>query len=190
MKASSLVKLMALLSCLLFVLLIIFITFAFFKYAEAARLKQDLRICKYSRPPKNISSGLRFTEVPLNISQKEPQRVIIDSNSGTAPATFRQVGYLTDSSGSRLPLYGQQSGTRRDRWNYYTIVDGGIKVPISTKNRDCLEEVGCDELDSGDTVRVDHVIDFSPGQPISNGNPDSISSRRDTYTVRKYNLIH
>jgi hypothetical protein len=91
-----------------------------------------------------------------------PQRVQLDSNTGVAPVSYRLIGYLVSTTndavprvdGGRLPLYGQASLTRKARWNYYTMMDGGLKVPVTHQSRDCMDEVGCDELSDGDTVSI------------------------------------
>ena len=80
----------------------------------------------------------------------------IDQNAGGAPPeTYPQIGYvIVAEAGRRLPLYGMRSVARRDRWYYYTIIGGGIKVPVVSEKRDCMEEVGCGELHDGESVRL------------------------------------
>lgn len=101
--------------------------------------------------------------------QQKPQQINInvttDPNSYTAPVVFGQVGYLSDGT-KMLPLYGEPSQTRRGRFYYYTVI-GNIKLPLMYKNRDCMEEVACEELYDGEEVRV---------QDMSN----------ETWTVRLY----
>lgn len=85
-------------------------------------------------------------------------RVVVDRNNNldTPPVTFGQIGYIVhNEDGKRMPLYGQPSYTRRGRYNYYTIDASGIKLPILSSNRDCMDEVGCDEVYDGDQVGVD-----------------------------------
>ncbi len=90
-------------------------------------------------------------------------RVVIDrhNNTDTPPMTFNQIGYIVANDGfqgrdNRMPLYGQPSPTRRGRFNYYTIEASGIKLPITSSKRDCMDEVGCDEIYDGDQVGVDN----------------------------------
>lgn len=96
--------------------------------------------------------------------QNCPNRIAIDPNAGmSAPGTYPQLGYLKPSDGSAvLPLYGRPS-IRRGRGFYYTILPGsGIKVPLMTgagtgsgaAQRDCMEDVGCEQLYSGDHVTI------------------------------------
>lgn len=71
----------------------------------------------------------------------------------SAPVTFKQVGFVELADGYMTPLYGKQSATRRHRWYYYALYDG-IKMPVTVNKRDCMEDVGCDELMDGDTVTL------------------------------------
>jgi hypothetical protein len=66
---------------------------------------------------------------------------------------YRQLGYLTAPSRDRLPLFGRVLN-RRDKWTYYTL-EQGIKLPIEYNNRLCTQSPGCDELSSGDVVKVE-----------------------------------
>ena len=68
---------------------------------------------------------------------------------------YRQLGYLTCSGRDRLPLFGRVLN-RRDKWTYYTL-EQGIKLPIEYNNRLCTQSPGCDELSSGDTVKVEET---------------------------------
>lgn len=83
-------------------------------------------------------------------------RVAIDPNlTSMAPETYSQVGFLTREGSAPLPLYGQASQVRRYRHFYYTLLPGsGIKVSVFVRKRDCMEDVGCEELGDGDEVLV------------------------------------
>ena len=77
---------------------------------------------------------------------------------------FQQVGLLIAPGSSALsasdrtlvPLYGRRIAARRDKWNYYSRTDGlnPVQVPVRYKNRDCDEDIGCDEVFDGDEVAV------------------------------------
>jgi hypothetical protein len=78
---------------------------------------------------------------------------------------YQQVGLLVAPGGSQLsgtgertlvPLFGRRISARRDKWNYYTRTDGlnPVQVPIRYKNKDCDEDIGCDEASNGDEVSV------------------------------------
>ena len=66
---------------------------------------------------------------------------------------YRQLGYLTCAGRDRLPLFGRMLN-HRDKWTYYTL-EQGIKLPIEYNNRLCTQSPGCNELSSGDAVKVE-----------------------------------
>jgi hypothetical protein len=47
--------------------------------------------------------------------------------------------------------------TGSDRWNYYTRTDtyNPVPIPINFQRRQCMDDVGCQEILSGDEVKVD-----------------------------------
>ena len=66
---------------------------------------------------------------------------------------YRQMGYLKHHQ--RVPLFGKPAQLRRDKWYYYTIIDG-IKLPLIVNKRKSSIAPGVDSLSSGDKVLVDH----------------------------------
>jgi len=93
--------------------------------------------------------------MPINIPTQGPPIVMRDD--------YQQVGLLTRANGSEmiLPLMGQSLYTNRDKWNYYTMSDKNniVKLPISSRGKNCMSEYGCDSLNSGDHVHVDGYND-------------------------------
>jgi hypothetical protein len=71
------------------------------------------------------------------------------------PGHMQQMGILT-SSGETLPLYGKEVRGRRDRYHYYTTTGGEnlYPIPVSHNGRDCMEDIGCQELYGNETVSV------------------------------------
>lgn len=74
-------------------------------------------------------------------------------------AEYQQLGVLKSVDGSEpiaLPLFGRRMPNRPDRWEYYTATDkqNMLRVPVTFESRDCLEEVGCNEIYKGDQVMV------------------------------------
>jgi hypothetical protein len=55
-----------------------------------------------------------------------------------------------------LPLYGRRTLSGSDRWNYYTRTDtyNPVPLPVQFKRRDCMDNVGCDEIMSGESVSI------------------------------------
>ena len=67
---------------------------------------------------------------------------------------YAQIGYL-ELSEQKVPLFGKPCPTQRRNWLYYAVPRGGIKLPLEVKGRNCTVAPGCDELMSGDDVKVD-----------------------------------
>lgn len=75
---------------------------------------------------------------------------------------FRKIGFLTSREMSDhviMPLFGEPAPYRRQRYNYYTVNDTHnalsiVKLPLYHRDRDCTDEVACDEIYSGDLIRV------------------------------------
>ena len=85
--------------------------------------------------------------VPININNRA-----VDTN-------YRQVGILKRMNGPEmiLPLMGRPLYVGRDKWQYYTLSENQIKLPVSFKSRSCTDEHGCDEIYNGDTVYVSGI---------------------------------
>lgn len=130
-----------------------------------------------------LFGGAVFWFMTLRPSTSAPTVVVVPTNNSAAPATnsslpvypnkdpeyplralsmtaeFQQVGILKSLDGSEpiaLPLFGRRLPNRPDRWEYYTATDkqNMLRVPIVFENRDCLEEVGCNEVYKGDKIEV------------------------------------
>ena len=71
------------------------------------------------------------------------------------PGYMQQMGVIT-GNGETLPLYGKEVTGRRDRYHYYTTTGGEnlYAVPISHNARDCMDDIGCEELYGNETVSV------------------------------------
>jgi len=65
------------------------------------------------------------------------------------------MGILKTAGGQMLPLYGRRT-TRSDRFQYYTRSDTAnpIPLPIRYKRHDCQDDIGCEELFSGESVKI------------------------------------
>jgi hypothetical protein len=66
------------------------------------------------------------------------------------------MGVLKTNTGQLLPLYGRRTAYRSDRFNYYTRTDTNnpVPLPISYKRKDCQDDIGCEELSSGDEISI------------------------------------
>jgi hypothetical protein len=72
------------------------------------------------------------------------------------PGYMQQMGVLIGASDETLPLYGKEVTGRRDRYHYYTTTGGEnlYPLPVSHNARDCMEDIGCEELYGNETVSV------------------------------------
>ena len=72
------------------------------------------------------------------------------------PESFQSVGVVRVED-KILPLYGRRTAGGSDRWNYYTRTDtyNPVPIPINFQRRQCMDDVGCQEILSGDEVKVD-----------------------------------
>jgi hypothetical protein len=72
------------------------------------------------------------------------------------PGHMQQMGILTGAGQETLPLYGKEVRGRRDRYHYYTTTGGEnlYPIPVSHNARDCMEDIGCQELYGDETVSV------------------------------------
>jgi hypothetical protein len=68
---------------------------------------------------------------------------------------YQQMGILERKDGTFYPLYGRRT-YNRDRFNYYTRTDtyNPVSIPVQYEKRDCTDDTGCNEISSGDNVRI------------------------------------
>ena len=72
------------------------------------------------------------------------------------PGYTQQMGVLLGEDGETLPLYGKEVRGRRDRYHYYTSTPGQqiYSLPVSHDNRDCMDDMGCQELYGRESVNI------------------------------------
>jgi hypothetical protein len=105
---------------------------------------------------------------PVNKTLLAPNQLSPPIRTGVSagyPRDYRQAGILTKQRQGNdggepliLPLYGRR--VRSDKLQYYTIAEGGAKLPVSRNGRSCTGEYGCDEVSNGDTVYVEGYGDI------------------------------
>jgi hypothetical protein len=116
----------------------------------------DVLLNPYAAPLKDeryfpnmpISLDIRGTPVvPINVK----------TSINAIDTDYRQIGILKKNDGSEtiLPLMGRPLLTSKDKWNFYTMNENNIKLPIRYKNRSCTDEYGCDNIYTGDSVDVE-----------------------------------
>lgn len=96
---------------------------------------------------------------PFNLDPRGSVPVPINISTSAVDTTYRQVGLLKRVNGPEtlLPLMGRPLFTNRDKWQFYTLNENNIKLPISFKQRSCTSEYGCDNIYTGDSVYVDGI---------------------------------
>jgi hypothetical protein len=92
----------------------------------------------------------------MNVLREQPP-IAINIATSHVPSNFQQVGILTRKGGKEmiLPLMGRQVHTSRDSWNFYTVNDTGVRLPLSVKGKSGMSEYGCDNVYDGDSVYVE-----------------------------------
>ena len=72
------------------------------------------------------------------------------------PGFMQQMGILVGAGEETLPLYGKEVRGRRDRYHYYTTTGGEnlYPVPVTHNARDCMEDIGCEEIYGNESVSV------------------------------------
>lgn len=102
------------------------------------RAPQPLR--DWMAPPEFPPRG-GLTSMPINIPTQG------------LPESFQSVGIINVGE-QVLPLYGRRTAGGSDRWNYYTRTDtyNPVPVPVRFGKRNCMDDVGCNEIMSGETV--------------------------------------
>jgi len=104
------------------------------------RAPQPLR--DWMSPPEFPPRG-GLASIPINIPTKG------------LPESFQSIGIINVDE-KILPLYGRRTAGSSDRWNYYTRTDSynPVPLPIRYQKRDCMDDVGCQEILSGEHVKV------------------------------------
>lgn len=116
-----------------------------------SNVESDILLNPYSAPLRDdriITNDVRGG-IPINVSTR------------AVDADYRQIGILTRQNGQEtiLPLMGRPLFTDRDKWQFYTMNERNIKLPLVNKGKSCTNEYGCDNLYNGDTVYVEGIND-------------------------------
>jgi hypothetical protein len=107
-----------------------------------------------------------------------PNKVPINVATQSFDSNYRQIGILTRIGDKEtiLPLLGRPRIANRDKWNFYTMSEGNnlLKLPITHRGRKCMSENGCDDVYTGDTVKVDGYNDSFKVTTYENESPQYI----------------
>ncbi len=60
----------------------------------------------------------------------------------------------SNSDSMVLPLFGKRTYDGSNQWNYYTVSNNNVKIPITRNNNNCSEDRGCEEFFDNDTLNL------------------------------------
>jgi hypothetical protein len=109
---------------------------------------------RYDRAPQPLRDWMMPPEFP---PRGGIATIPINIPTQGLPESFQSVGLIHVDS-NIWPLYGRRTASGNgDRWNYYTITDtfNPVPIPIRFQKRDCMDDVGCQEIMSGEDVTID-----------------------------------
>jgi hypothetical protein len=111
--------------------------------------------------PMHVSVSNSPAPPPYRVYQS-PRRVHPD---------FRQVGFVySEDKSLHTPLYGRPAPRNPTRFQYYTRSHSAdISVGIRRAGRDCMSDIGCEELQSEDIVTADELTDATLRVKIYDG---------------------
>lgn len=122
---------------------------------EVIQDNQDAKELRYNRvhdpltaPERSYPFMMNRNKVPINIETRGKSM------------EYQQIGFIhsegDDDNKIIYPLYGKQLWRGSSKWSYYTGTDKmhQIKLPIVSKNKQCMDENGCDELYDNDSINV------------------------------------
>jgi hypothetical protein len=95
-------------------------------------------------------------------NSSDPRGVPINIPTQSTDSAYGQMGVLTRDNGKEtiLPLMGRVLISNRSKFQYYTISEkSNVKLPIYHKNKNSMNEYGCDELFNGDKIYVEGYRD-------------------------------
>ena len=88
------------------------------------------------------------------------KKVPINIKTRGYPSDYQQMGILTNTKDSNdiKPLYGRQTYTGSNNWNYYTSTDSdlALKIPIKKEGAKCTGEQGCSEIYDESKLQVNN----------------------------------
>ena len=102
-------------------------------------------------------------KVPVRVPVRVPVEIPMEKEYRSPPIKeykpghIQQMGALVgDNDEETLPIYGKEVRGRRDRYNYYTTSPGNqlYSLPITIDDRDCMDDIGCQELYGNESVSV------------------------------------
>jgi hypothetical protein len=147
---------------LLLSLLVIVVAFTLGRQATSTGEQQPIVISVPGQQHHERGNDDRYSRAPRpqrfwDNGPETPVRGALDPvPTRGAPEAYQQMGVITGADGKVLPLYGRRVAPRSDYFNYYTRTDtyNPVALPVTFQRRDCQDNVGCQELMTGNEVRM------------------------------------
>jgi hypothetical protein len=163
-------------------LVVIYVMFISNHYLEKGFKKVVKKISKGTKENFLPNGPIPFVSDPMFLVDKDHQRIIdplepperaypyrlrryglpVNIPTRGYSADFQQVGVLKqkgqeDNEKMILPLFGAPTWNGSKQWRYYTSTDDfqSVKLAVHQKHRNCMDDMGCDELYDGSEVNVD-----------------------------------
>jgi hypothetical protein len=110
---------------------------------------------KYAKPPQPLRDWMSMPELP---PRGGIATIPINIPTKGLPESFQAIGIIKTQN-DVLPLYGRRTAGSTDRWNYYTRTNSynPVPIPIQSGKKDCMNDIGCNELFSGDNILVEEL---------------------------------
>lgn len=107
---------------------------------------------RYDRAPQPARDWMAQPEFP---PRGGLSRLPFNQPTKGLPESFQSIGLIRVED-KMLPLYGRRTAGSSDRWNYYTRTDtyNPIPLPVQVQKRNCMDDIGCPEVFSGEKVHV------------------------------------
>lgn len=114
----------------------------------------------------HLENEINNLQSNLNIN---PKGIPINIETRGSGGDFQQLGMLykneisdegkapgNNTDNSVLPLYGKPTYRGSNKFLYYTETDklNPVKIPINVNSKDCSDDMGCDELNDGNSVNI------------------------------------
>ena len=112
----------------------------------------NVRIDDYNKNKEKIQHTKQIIKfLPIN------QQTRGEKSSYIRVGSLHEVSPTDISNPVILPVYGARTYPKSTKWQYYTFTDqyNKVKLPIyNNKQKNCQNEYGCEELDSGDVITI------------------------------------
>ncbi len=122
--------------------------------------ERDIYFRRLGDPTEEPRRTYPFTKDIYDNVQRYQERLGVNIPTRGMATDFQPIGILTNIETHKQPnilqLYGRAIYPGSYKWQYYSNSDNfqSVKVQVIHKGRECLSDLGCEELYTGDIVRL------------------------------------